>query len=88
MACSKFIVALLTICIRQLFISYAMIGFLLLVSLIASALITGLSQFMGTLVGEAEVIAYGLDLVVSFAFVTLLFALIYKCGGPNSAGSR
>ncbi len=67
--------------IRQRFISYAMVlavGFLLLVSLITSALVTGLSQFVGTLFGDATIIAHGLDLVVSFAVVTLLFALIYK----------
>jgi membrane protein len=67
--------------IRQRFISYVMVlavGFLLLVSLVASALVTGLSQFVGTLIGGAEVVAHTLDVVMSFAFVTLLFGLIYK----------
>jgi membrane protein len=67
--------------IRQRFISYVMVlavGFLLVVSLIASALVTGLSQFVGSWIGGAEVIAHALDVLVSFAFVTLLFGLIYK----------
>src|ERR1043166_3406998 len=54
------------------------IGFLLLVSLAITALLTGLTQYMGTLVGVAAVAAHALDLFVSFVFVTLLFALIYK----------
>ncbi len=32
----------------------------------------------GPLIGGAAVIAHALDVVVSFAFVTLLFGLIYK----------
>jgi membrane protein len=67
--------------IRQRFISFAMVlavGFLLLVSLVVTALVTGLSQFMGSLIGGAAFVAHLLDIVVSFAFVTLLFAMIYK----------
>jgi membrane protein len=67
--------------IRQRFISFAMflaVGFLLLVSLVLTALLTGLTQFMGSLVGGAAVIGHLLDIVVSFAVVTLLFAMIYK----------
>ena len=67
--------------IRQRFISFAMvlaIGFLLLVSLVVSALVTGLTKWMGGLFGGAEFIAYGLDLFVSFVFITALFAMIYK----------
>ena len=54
------------------------VGFLLLVSLVVSALVSGLSEFVGTLIGGEAVIAHLLDVVVSFAFVTLLFGLIYK----------
>jgi membrane protein len=54
------------------------VGFLLLVSLVVTALVTGLSQFMGSLIGGAAFVAHLLDIVVSFAFVTLLFAMIYK----------
>jgi membrane protein len=67
--------------IRQRFVSFSMIlaiGFLLLVSLVVSALLTGLTQWMGSLFGGTAVLAYGLDLLISFVFVTALFAMIYK----------
>jgi membrane protein len=67
--------------IRKRFISYAMvlaIGFLLLVSLAVSAFISGVTQFMGSLHESVALIAHLLDLVLSFALVTFLFAMIYK----------
>jgi membrane protein len=67
--------------IRQRFISFVMVlalGFLLLVSLVVTAILSALSQFMGSLIGGAEFVGHLLDIVVSFAFVTLLFAMIYK----------
>ena len=67
--------------IRKRFISFAMvlgIGFLLLVSLAVSAFITGLTQFVGTWFGGAALIAYLLDILISFGFITFLFAMIYK----------
>jgi membrane protein len=69
--------------IRQRFISFAMVltvGFLLLVSLVVTALLTAFSQFLGSLVGGATFIGYLLDIIVSLSlsFVTLLFAMIYK----------
>jgi membrane protein len=67
--------------IRQRFISFAMVlavGFLLLVSLVVSALLTAFSQLIGSLIGGAALVGHLLDIVVSFAFVTLLFAMIYK----------
>jgi membrane protein len=67
--------------IRRRFISFAMVlavGFLLLVSLTISALISGVAQFMGGLIGEAALIAHVLDILLSFGFITLLFATIYK----------
>ena len=54
------------------------IGFLLLVSLVISAVITSLTQFMGNFLGGAEILAHVLDLLVSFILVTALFAMIYK----------
>ena len=54
------------------------IGFLLLVSLVISAIVTSLTQFMGNFLGGAEILAHGLDLLVSFILVTALFAMIYK----------
>jgi membrane protein len=67
--------------IRQRFVSFAMvlgIGFLLLVSLVVTALLTGLTQLMGTLLGGSAFTAHALELLVSFIFVTALFAMIYK----------
>ena len=67
--------------IRQRFVSYAMvlsIGFLLLVSLVVSAVLSGMSRLLGNMFGGAEALVHGLDLLVSFAFITLLFAMIYK----------
>jgi membrane protein len=67
--------------IRQRFISFVMVlavGFLLLVSLVVTALVTAFAQFMGTLSGGAVFIAHFLDILISFAFVTVLFAMIYK----------
>ena len=67
--------------IRQRFISFSMIlaiGFLLLVSLVVSAFLAGLTQWMGSLFGGTAVLAHALDLLVSFVFITALFAIIYK----------
>ena len=67
--------------IRQRFLSFVMvlgIGFLLLVSLVVSAFVTGLTTWMGGLLGGAEFIAHTLDLLVSFVFITVLFAMLYK----------
>jgi len=67
--------------LRQRFISFAMvlgIGFLLVVSLAASALLTSFTQFAGTWLGATTFLAHGLDLIISFIFVTALFAMIYR----------
>jgi membrane protein len=67
--------------IRQRFMSFAMVlavGFLLLVSLVMTALLTGFSQYIGSLIGSAAFVGHLLDIIVSFGFVTLLFAMIYK----------
>jgi len=67
--------------IRKRFISFAMVlgvGFLLLVSLAVSAFISGVTQFISSLFGGVAVIAHLLDILISFGFVTLLFAMIYK----------
>lgn len=67
--------------IRQRFISFAMVlslGFLLLVSLIVSTVLSAFTTFIGGAVGGGVIIGHAIDLVVSFAFITLLFALIYK----------
>ena len=67
--------------IRQRFTSFAMvlgIGFLLLVSLVISALLSSLTQIMGTFVGGTALVAHAVDLLLSFAVVSALFAMIYK----------
>lgn len=66
--------------IRKRFISFAMVlgvGFLLLVSLAVSAFISGFTRFIGDLF-EVAVIVELLDVIISFGFVTFLFAMIYK----------
>lgn len=67
--------------IRSQFISFTMvlgIGFLLLVSLVISAGIAAVSTFVNGLVGNAEVVLQIINFVVSFGFVTVLFAMMYK----------
>ncbi|RNI30104.1 YihY/virulence factor BrkB family protein [Rufibacter immobilis] len=63
-------------------LSFGMIlslSFLLLVSLVVSAVIGVLTDYMQRLMpGLAVVFVYILDVVVSMGFVTLLFALIFK----------
>jgi membrane protein len=67
--------------IRQRFFSFAMvlaIGFLLIVSLLVSAVLASFTRMLSGLFGDAAVIAHIVDVLVSFGFITLLFALIYK----------
>jgi membrane protein len=55
------------------------VAFLLLVSLVISALLAVLTEYMQRLLpGIAVFFIYLLDFVVSMGFITLLFALIYK----------
>ena len=67
--------------LRDRLVSYSMVlsvGFLLLVSLVVSAVLTAVSGIVGGFLPIDAATAYTLDLVVSFAFITLLFAVIYK----------
>jgi membrane protein len=67
--------------VRQRFFSFAMvlsIGFLLLVSLVVTAVLSSFTGMLSSLLGEATFVAHAIDILVSFGFVTLLFALIYK----------
>jgi len=67
--------------IQRRFVSFAMVlgvGFLLVVSLAVSALISGFTRLIGSFFEGAATIAYLLDTAISFGFVTLLFAMIYK----------
>ena len=62
-------------------ISYSMVlsvGFLLLVSLVISAVLTAVSGIVGGFLSIDAAAANILDFLVSVAFITLLFAVIYK----------
>lgn len=54
------------------------LGFLLLVSLAISALLTALGNYMGASVAVAALILRVLNFIASFVLITLLFAAIYK----------
>ena len=67
--------------VRERFVSLAMVlgvGFLLLVSLVITTILSHLSLYIGSLIEGVAAIAYVLDIVASFGFVTVLFAMIYK----------
>jgi membrane protein len=67
--------------IRHRLLSFAAllgIGFLLLVSLIVSAALEAAGKWMGGMIPAHEVIWHILDLVISLAIITLLFALMFK----------
>jgi membrane protein len=67
--------------IRERFLSFTMvlgIGFLLLVSLILSAVLASLHNFVTGLLPEAQVITQLLNFLLSFGVITVLFAMIYK----------
>jgi membrane protein len=67
--------------VRRRLLSFGMVlgvGFLLLVSLIASAILAALGAWLGERVPGIEIILPILDLAVSFGMSVLLFAMIYK----------
>lgn len=67
--------------VRARLLSFGMvlgIGFLLIVSLVASAAVAALGKLSAPLFGSWVVVAELLNLVVSFALVTVTFAMIYK----------
>ncbi len=67
--------------VRQRFVSFTMVlgvGFLLLVSLILSALLAALGTFMGDRLKVPPAVWQSADIVTSFVVVTLLFAMILK----------
>ncbi len=67
--------------IKDRFLSLSMvfgIGFLLLISLILSSALSALGGAFGGLLPVPAAFLQGLELVVSFTVVTLLFAMIYK----------
>jgi membrane protein len=67
--------------IRDRLLSFLMVlvaGFLLLVSLVLSAALAALGKFFSYLLPVPEAVLHGVNFVVSFAVITLLFAAIYK----------
>lgn len=67
--------------IKERFLSFLMVlgtGFLLLISLLISAGLSALGQFFAGLLPGWEGLIQGLNVVVSFAIITVLFALIFK----------
>jgi membrane protein len=67
--------------IRARFFSYAMllvIGFLLLVSLVVTTVLSAMTRYLSELLPAAAALWPVLDILVSFMFVTVLFAMIYK----------
>jgi membrane protein len=54
------------------------VGFLLLVSLVASAALAALGAWLGSFMAQWSVILPVLDIVLSLALTTVLFAMIYK----------
>lgn len=67
--------------LRARFLSFALIlgvGFLLLVSLIVTAVLSAVNHFFSGVLPGGELLWHFIDIVVSFGFITVLFALIYK----------
>ena len=67
--------------LRGRLLSFGMIlgiGFLLMVSLVASAAIEALGKWWGPMFGSWETLARVVNLLVGFALTTSVFALIYK----------
>ena len=56
----------------------AALGFLLLVSLVVSALLAGLGEWINARLPWGTLVLAGVNFVVSYVLVTLLFAAIYK----------
>jgi membrane protein len=67
--------------IRHRLLSFAMvlgIGFLLLVSLVCSAGLSALGNFIGDYVSGKEILLKALNSVISLAIITTLFTMIFK----------
>lgn len=67
--------------VQARFLSFAMvlvIGFLLLVSLVLSAVLAGISNYFGEFLPGSVAVGQALNFVISFGIITLLFASIYR----------
>jgi len=71
----------LWIALKTRLLSFAVVvgtGFLLMVSLLLTAMLTALTQWLGRWMPVTVWSAFLLDLIVSFVVITFLFALIFK----------
>jgi membrane protein len=67
--------------IRTRFLSLGLVlgvGFLLMVSLLVSTVLTALDAWIGSFLGEWRTLLYIVDLGLSLTITTVLFALVYK----------
>ncbi|KAI3592112.1 Ribonuclease BN [Cupriavidus sp. U2] len=67
--------------LRARVLSFGMIlgiGFLLIVSLVASAALAAIGRYWTPMLGEGELLGHLLDMSLSFVLVTVVFAMIYK----------
>ena len=67
--------------LRGRLLSFGMIlgiGFLLMVSLVLSAVLSALGEWWGPMFGAWKTVAKVFDFVVSFGLITVVFAMIYK----------
>jgi membrane protein len=67
--------------LRARILSFGMIlgiGFLLMVSLVVSAALSALGRWWAPIFGGWELLLQGVNLLVSFVLITVIFALIYK----------
>lgn len=67
--------------LKERFLSFTMVlgvGFLLLVSLVISAGLSAFGHYFSSLLPGFTILAYILNFLISFAVITLLFAMIYK----------
>ncbi|MES2537697.1 MAG: YihY/virulence factor BrkB family protein [Pseudomonadota bacterium] len=67
--------------LRARLLSFGMImgiGFLLMVSLVVSAALAALSKVWGPMFADWEILANVINFLISFAFTTTVFAMIYK----------
>lgn len=67
--------------LKDRFLSFAMVlgtGFLLLTSMVVSAVLQGLSEYMGSILSLPPALWAGVSAVVSFVVIAALFAAIFK----------
>jgi len=67
--------------IRNRFLSFAIvfgIGFLLLMSIVANAVLAAMTQIFGGFIAEQVYVVRTVNFLFSFVIVTLLFAMMYK----------